>query len=262
MSEFFGVIRYEFNMFLRRPGMWIAYLCLYVFYAVLLFMPDPMGEIISFPADETWQVAGQQLFYYNMFMVLLAGIISADRMQRDFRLGVCELQQSTPLRRPVYILAKYFGVLAGSLVPMLILVVGTAVFSILMGAPPQYLGAMLVAFLAMGVPAHAFVVAFSLACPLVMPVRVYQVLFTGYWFWGNYLNPGAFPTISDTVLVPSGKYVLEGFFGGFPSSRNLEWLGPLYTPAGATLNLVVLALCILAVLCVLDRYLKWQARRA
>jgi ABC-type glycerol-3-phosphate transport system permease component len=125
----------------------------------------------------------------------------------------------------------------------------------------HFIGILLVAFLGMAVPAHAFVVAFSLACPLVMPVRVYQVLFTGYWFWGNYLNPSAFPTISDTLLVPSGKYVMEGFLGGFPAG-SVQNSGPLYTATDAALNLTVLAGCIVIVLFVLDRYLRQQARRA
>jgi hypothetical protein len=40
--------------------------------------------------------------------------------------------------------------------------------------------------------------AFSLACPLVIPLRICQVLFTGYWFWGKLISPKVFPTISDT----------------------------------------------------------------
>jgi ABC-2 type transport system permease protein len=261
VSQFFGILRHEFNMSVRRPGMWIAYLILYIFYAIILFAPVQPGKAIFFPADELWQIAGYTLFYSNMFMVILGGILSADRMQRDFRLGVRELQQSTPLRLPVYILAKYFGVLAGVLTPMLVWVMLVALFGITQAAPLRFIGIMLTAFLTMGVPAFAFVVAFSLACPLVMPVRVYQVLFVGYWFWGNYLSPGAFPTISDTLLVPSGKYVMEGFFGGFPSAYN-NLLPSFYTATDAVLNLSVLALCIFAALFALNRYLRWQTRHA
>jgi hypothetical protein len=249
-------------MALRRPGMWIAYLFLYGFYGVILLSPELSGEtIIIFPADQLWQGAGYVLFYCNMFMIVLGGILSADRLQRDFRLGVSELQQSTPLGLGVYTLAKYFGVLAGVMLPMLVWVMAVAVFGIFQGAPVHILGIMLVAFLTMGLPAYAFVVAFSLACPLIMPVRVYQVLFVGYWFWGNYLNPGAFPTISETLLVPSGKYVLEGLLGGFPTTyTNLP--ASSYTATDAVLNLSLLALCIVAVLSAVNLYLRWQARRA
>jgi len=248
-------------MSLRRRGMWIAYLILYIFYGFILFYPDPSGKNVPFPVNELWQVAGYILFYSNMFMVLLGGILSADRMLRDYRLGVRELQKSTPLRLPVYLLAKYFGVLAGVSVPMLVWMLIVAVLGMSYGAPLYFIGIMLVAFLSMGVPAYAFVVAFSLACPLIMPLRVYQVLFTGYWFWGNYLQPGAFLTISGTLLVPSGKYVMEGFLGGFPSS-NTNLPASFYTATDAFLNLSVLVVCIVAVLFTLNYYLKWQLHRA
>ncbi len=259
MFRFFGILRHEFGMYLRRPGVWIAYLLLYGFYAVILFAPSPVGDYVPLPLDELWQFAGQTLFYGNMFMTLLAGIISADRLQRDFRLGVRELQSSTPLSLPAYIRAKYFGVLAAALTPMLIwvLLIGIA-YVIWFDAPLHFIGILLVTFVGMTIPAHAFVIAFSLACPLVIPVRVYQILFTGYWFWGNYLNPGAFPTISETLLVPSGKYVLEGFLGGFPSYNLPTTPRQLYTSQEAVMNLIVLAACIAVALIILDRYLRWQ----
>lgn len=91
-----------------------------------------------------------------------------------------------------------------------------------------------------------------------MPLRVYQILFTGYWFWGNYINPEMFPTLNGTLLTPSGMYSYQGFFGGFINSTE-----PLtYSASDAALNLIVLGLCIIAVMVVLNIYLQWQSRRA
>jgi hypothetical protein len=189
----------------------------------------------------------------------VGGILAADRIQRDFKQNVRELQNSTPVRHSIYILGKYFGVLASILLPMLIWVLlaslGALVFA---EATVGFMLPMLLAFFSMSVPACAFVVAFSLVCPLVMPVRVYQILFTGYWFWGNYLNPEIFPTINGTLLTPGGRFVLEAFFGVF--SRSDDFIP--YTPAEAGLNLLVLGLCIIAVLFALDRYLLRQSRKA
>jgi hypothetical protein len=103
-------------------------------------------------------------------------------------------------------------------------------------------------------------VAFSLACPLVIPLRIYQVLFTGYWFWGNMLSPKAFPTISDTVLNAVGQYPLQAYFGVYTDSTNTVLNG--YTVQQAVLNQVVLAGCIVAVLFVLTRYMRHQERIA
>jgi hypothetical protein len=181
-------------------------------------------------------------------------------MQRDVRTGVHELQQSTPLSISIYILAKYFGVLLSVLLPAFIIVLTVGSLVVIRGiASATFLWPLLLAFLTIAVPSHAFVVAFSLACPLVMPLRVYQILFTGYWFWGNLLSPQAFPTISDTVLNAVGQYPLQGFFGMYFDASNME---THFTAPEAAINLVVLMACIVSALFVLDRYLHWQARRA
>jgi ABC-2 type transport system permease protein len=135
----------------------------------------------------------------------------------------------------------------------------TLAFNLLMvisGMPVLVVWISLLAFLSIVVPAFAFITIFSLACPLVMPVRVYQVLFTGYWFWGNFLNSQFIPTIADTYLSAAGKYACRGFFNG------CIWSGsPLEgsTSLDAWLNLGVLAGCILAALVITERFLAWRS---
>jgi hypothetical protein len=198
-------------------------------------------------------------FTFNLFLPVMVGILSADRLQRDFSMGIRELQESTPLRLLEYTLGKYFGVLLASLTPVFIwLLLITGLFIAFGNAPISFFFTMTLAFLAIMVPAFAFVTAFSLACPLIMPLRVYQILFTGYWFWGNYISPEFFPTLNGTLLTVSGMYAYQGFFGGFINAS-----APLtYSASDATLNLLVLGLCIVAVMVVLNYYLQWQSRRA
>jgi len=259
VSQFFGVTRHEFNMSIRRPGLWISYILLGLFYLITNLTPGlDASEDVILP-DEVWYEAGHIVFMFNIFMPLLAGILSADRMQRDTRTGVRELQCSTPLSTSAYIVAKYLGVLLTVLAPMfvLVLMVGTALMAKGL-APLNFFGPLLLAFLSIAVPAHAFVVAFSLVCPLVMPLRVYQVLFTGYWFWGNLLSPKAFPTISDTLLNAVGQYPLQAFFGVFTDSTHKVEGG--FTPPEAVLNLIVLTACIAVALFAVNQYLCWQER--
>ena len=179
--------------------------CCSCFIPALLFLPPPDGELDEgeiITMGELWKYAGRIVIQFNLFLPVVGGILAADRMQRDFRLGVRELQNSTPLSRPAYILGKYFGVLASLLLPVFLWVTAVAVALAATGyAPWAMLYAMPVACLAMTVPAFAFVTAFSLACPLIMPLRVYQILFTGYWFWGNFLNSESLPYHQrDTAL--------------------------------------------------------------
>ncbi len=251
-------------MSLRRKGLWIAYGLLFVFHTVLLFSPPPIGEMVKgevIARREVWQVAGRFLLACNVFFPVVAGILSADRVRRDFRLGVRELQESTPLSRHVYVLAKYLGSLASSLLPLFLWVMSIAVILTVVGrAHASMLYAVPVAFLAITVPAFAFVVAFSLACPMVMPLSIYQILFTGYWFWANFIPPKLFPTLNGTLLTPSGMFAQEGFFGG-PVSKALQG-AVQHTPADAVANLTVLGLCSAAILFLLDLYLGHRARRA
>lgn len=259
MSRFLGVLRHEFNMSMRRPGMWIAYGLVLLFYSITVMYPVPEEKVTILTDKQIWQYAGQMAFTFNLFLPVMVGILSADRLQRDFRMGVRELQESTPLQFAEYILGKYFGVLIASLTPVLIwLWLITGLFIAFGNAPIEFFFTMTLAFIVIMVPAFAFVTAFSLACPLIMPLRVYQILFTGYWFWGNYINPEMFPTLNGTLLTPSGMFAYQGFFLGFINSTE-----PLtYSASDATLNLVVLGLCIAAVMVVLNLYLQWQSRRA
>ena len=259
MSRFFGVLRHEFNMSMRRPGLWIAYSLLFLFYSVTVMYPVPEEQVTILTDKQTWQYAGQMAFTFNLFLPVMVGILSADRLLRDFRQGVRELQESTPLSLVTYTLGKYFGVLLASLTPVLIwLWLITGLFIAFGNAPVEFFFTMTLAFLAIMLPAFAFVTAFSLACPLIMPLRVYQILFTGYWFWGNYINPEFFPTLNGTLLTVSGMYAYQGYFLGFINASE-----PLtYSASDATLNLIVLGLCIVAVMVVLNVYLQWQSRRA
>lgn len=261
MSQFFGVLRHEFKMAVKRPGMWVAYGLLYIFYGFTVIRFDATKSVSTYTAPEMWNAAGETMFILNIIMVLLGGILAADRMQRDFRLGVRELQQSSPLRLSSYILAKYFGVLAAVITPMFVYVVVIALLVVTLGGPLVFATIFLVAFAAMGIPAYAFVVAFSLVCPLVMPVRVYQVLFVGYWFWGNYLNPDAFPTISGTLLVPSGRLVLNGFFGGL-SSLLANNIPEAQARSEAVINLLLLFSMIVLVLVAARLILRRKALRS
>ncbi len=250
MSNFFGVVRHEFNMSIRRPSLWIAFGLLFMFYTLSAFR----GELQVKP-NELWQFSGQMGFVFNLFLPVAAGILAADRMQRDFRLGVRELQLSTPLRVSIYILGKYVGVTLAFLTPILIWIwIITSGLIVQDKAPLYLLYTMTLAFFSITLPAIAFVTAFSLACPLIMPLRVYQILFTGYWFWGNYLNQEQFPTLSGTYLTPGGMLVFDGYFGGFAG------MTPIYTSTDATLSLITLGLSILAVILILNFYLGRQAQ--
>jgi hypothetical protein len=176
-------------------------------------------------------------------------------------MGVHELQVSTPLGTSTYVFAKYLAALASCLSPLFAWLMAVALVMAVVGhAPAGFLYAVPAAFLAITVPAFAFVVAFSLACPLVMPLPVYQILFTGYWFWANFVPPALFPTLNGTLLTPGGAYALQGFFGGPIAEAYLR--APHIGAVDAVFNLTVLTLVATSALLILERALNRRARRA
>src|SRR5512138_386478 len=127
-------------MSIRRPGFWISYVLLSLFYVVTILSPslkEPTSIVSDIIApDRIWPQAGHLVFMFNIFLPLLAGILAADRMPHDVRTGVRELQRSTPLPVREYVLAEYVGVLLSVLLPMLVLVAVTGGLIVVRGLAP------------------------------------------------------------------------------------------------------------------------------
>ncbi len=258
MNQIWNIFKEEYRMSICRPGIWLAYGVIFLLYFYAMSLPEKAALPEVYDSADLWAVSGVAVFELNMFAPLLAGISSADRLVRDRILKMDELLRSTPLTRWSYVLGKYAAALISMLTPLFLYVQVISIFLIIKGAPAVIALINLVSFCALTLPAFAFVIAFSVACPLVLPLRVYQVLFTGYWFWGNYLNPGFIPTLSGTWLMPCGKIVLESLF------RTTVMIDGLlrYTPFDALMNLVTLAVCAVLALVAAERWLAWKARTA
>lgn len=254
MSAFFGVVYYEYRMAIRRWGLWLAFGLSGLPFALRFAELDAQTVRAA-----NLSLAGAVALSLNFMMPVVAGIVIADRLTRDRQLGTWELLAATPLSRQGYVLGKYAGAVLATLTPVLATLLLVAGLLVGRGAAPTLLLQALVAFLAINVPAHLFVAAFSLACPALLPVRVYQVLYTGYWFWGNFLNPKAIPTLAGTLLTPGGQFVAGAFF---QASFGDPAASAGYTPLQAGLNVAVLLACAAGALAALERYLAWQDRRA
>ncbi len=267
MSAFWAVARYEYRMAVRRWGVWLAMAIAAVPYLLpALAGPIESGAGGSVPAGSIWAFAGSTVLQLNLLMPIIGGIAMADRLPRDWRLGTRELLAATPLGRRSYVLGKYVGVVAAAVTPVLAVVALLAAIlsarGLAAGVSPAGLavmnGGLLAGFLAIIVPAYLFIGAFSLACPAVLPVRVYQVLYVGYWFWGNFLNPRFIPTLAGSPLTPSGEYAAAGFF----SASKVSGMVTTHSAAEGLLSIAVLLGSAAVALLALERYLAWQARRA
>lgn len=258
MKQFLDVYSYELKMSIRRKSLWISFGMICLFFILGLNTTTGDGLLNHLIGRDFMLEAAETVFTMNMFSPLLVGVLASDRLQRDTQNNIRELQKSTGIGIWKYLLTKYIGVVSSV---FLVGLVGTLVhgaFSIVvLDYSPIFLLAEAVVFSVMLGPAFAFVTAFSLGIPLFLPVRVYQILFTGYWVWGNLLTSRLVPSISDTVLNASGMFALQGFYG---STISPVGSGP-HNALEAWINICVILLLTILALLVTGFLIKWQTNR-
>jgi ABC-2 type transport system permease protein len=258
MKNIYGVFVYEFRMGIRRKGVWLAYGTIFVFYFFAIITTGRFLITTGMTIANMWAVSALLAFIYNLFIPVVGGIAAGDRLIRDRNLHMEELLRSTGLRLRDYLVGKYFGALAAISLPVFMGILALRIYSLFLGAPLVTIGMTIVSFLVINLPAYAFITSFSLACPLVIPTRVYQVLFTGYWFWGNFLYPGMFPTLSGTLMQASGRIPAEGWFGSVIEMVTSQG----FTSMEAWINLGLLMMCIALALLAAGKYLSVERHLA
>jgi ABC-2 type transport system permease protein len=259
LAVFLGAFKYEFRMQIRRRALWIT-MALIVFVVVGILgrqqrLLDAITHLNSIP------LLTDVVEWTNLVNIILpvgVGIMLADRLPRDRRMKVDELFTSLPGALSARLNGKYLGSMFASLVPVLAFyIVGLGVIfsqTYNLMIVPYALAAVATIML----PGMLFISAFSIACPAIMWVPLYQFLFVGYWFWGNWLGQNAgIPTLSATILTPVGGYMSLGFFGVQSGRVGSIQATPLQGIESISLLLGITVL----VMFVLWQLLKWQQAR-
>lgn len=260
MPETFAVFRYEYLMQIRRWGLWIGLLLTTGLYFFLLLRA--VGNPKVLPPEYTsqpWKLATLLIEEFALFAPAAAGILAADRFTRDRALGTGELINSALSLKGPLVLGKYAGsVLAIFTPPFILLVAELVSLAAYYQQPALFLTAPVV-LLAVVVPSWLFVVAWSLIFPLVMPLRLYQVLFAGFWMWAVAVPPNRLPTINFSILSVSGQYAHYAFFLNDPTGSS--YMRPPATVGLAVVNMsLIVGLSVLA-LALIPFVLRWQEQR-
>ncbi len=255
MKYLYGVIRYEYKMSIKRIGLLVIFALFALFFVLTTFISRE--DFIAGAAMDgaLWPTAANVMII-NLFVPVVCGILASDRIVRDEKLYMRELLRTTILSNKQYVWGKYLGVTLSEVTCILVITFSLGLSLFFIGLPFEIIPMCLLISLAVNVPAVVFVNAFSLMCPSWMPVRIYQILFTGYWYWGNYLNAEKFFSISDTILNVAGFYPLEAYWGityGAPRG---------YTPVDALLNLLVIIVLAATALFVEERIIRQREANA
>ncbi|HEX6482790.1 MAG TPA: hypothetical protein VF043_28440 [Ktedonobacteraceae bacterium] len=253
LPTLFGVINYEFRMQFRRRALWITFLCI----ALLFLIRGGFHTFVVFePNEPLLPLVAAWARSLNFLLPIAAGVLLADRLARDRRTRVDELFTSMPGALSIRLAGKYVGCTLATLLPIFLFYsigVGSILFHThdVMTIPDA-----LEAFAAISLPGILFVSAFSIACPFLLWVPLYQFLFVGYWFWGNILGPRfGIPTLSSTILTPVGGYMASGFFGD-----NQQLIQNATVMQGVESLLLLLGISLL-VMVVLWQLMKWEQVR-
>lgn len=254
---FFGALVYEFRMQIRRRAVWITMILLILL--VIMALRGFTGGYNTFLGINELPlqtVIANWTDIINAILPIGVGVLLADRLPRDRRMRVDELFTSMPGALSSRLVGKYTGSMLATLVPMFAFYCTGIGYIFFQVQQPQVLLLAVETFAAIVLPGILFISAFSIACPAILWVPLYQFLFVGYWFWGNWLGARTgIPTLSDTILTPVGTYISSGFFGDsiFPIQHATVWQG---------IESMLLLLGIAAiVMIVLWSYLKWQQLR-
>jgi hypothetical protein len=208
------VARYELRMQLRRPALWLVTTLVSGLITYLLIGAGKGAPPASIPWPDVLRAAAHRSLLINMLFPVAAGLLLADRLSRDRALGTGEVLDSIGLRPASRLWGKLAGAGGALALPCLGYTLAVGGYAAVSHEGPRALLAGLLAFLAIGLPAVAFVAAFSLVGGDLVGRVACVVLFTGYWFWGNLIDPHTIPSLSCTLLSPVGGNVSAGLFGG------------------------------------------------
>lgn len=197
------MIRYEFLMQIRKRSLWISTAAL----GLLMVVAQGDRGPRHLPADASARtVMASWAILFGILLPIGFGMVLADRLTRDRRLGVGGLLDSLPIGPGAIVVRKYLGGVAATALSGLtaLLLVAVAEFAsrrdplLFVWAPAVFALVML--------PGLAFVAAFALVVPVAVTAPLFRVLFVGYWFWGNMLSPQFMPSFTGTLLTPIGDY--------------------------------------------------------
>lgn len=260
-----GALRYEFRMQVRRPTVWITFIVITIL--LLLEFNQGQGSLnITMPAAlahyPLLSVIADWTFNVNTYLPLCIGALLAGRLPRDRRTKVDELFTTMPATLNARLFGKYLGSMLATLIPMFLVYFGVIGYILYLTHNILVIPLALETFVVIVLPGVLFVSAFSIACPAIMWVPLYQFLFICYWFWNTLWFHKELFNLGRTILSPIGVYIAFGFYRLEPLETGPHGDPGIHaTPLLAGASILLLVGSALLVMFALERFLKWRQAR-
>lgn len=250
--QIWATLRAEIAMQWRRWGLWLAFGCvaallllLAVQTAIYILHPPSTSIYVHFPAEELDNTVIYGATAYGvMFFGLLAALLVVDRLERDRRLGILELQRTVPQGYASYALGKFLGNYVAVLVPILITYLLCVLMTVLLGWSAALLMKFFLVFGLVFMPSSLAAVSLTLLLSSFLPLRVVQVGFSLLWF--EFCIGIGWHGLAYSIFNPSGVYVYP-VIAPIPQLPTIE---PNFhtSPHLALLNIMILLLTALVAL--------------
>jgi ABC-type transport system involved in multi-copper enzyme maturation permease subunit len=247
MTAFAATARYELRMQLRKPAIWIATglpFGLYALFAVLGSDSTGLQRYRYETSPKVWMV--DALGWFTPVLPMVFGIVLADRLVRDRKLGVAELLDATPANRSARLVGKYLGACAATAVPVALVYLIVAVAFMVWREQPAALWWGLATFTVVVVPLLLLAGSLSFLGPQLMPTPLFRVLVASLFFWAAVTEvESEFPSFAGTLLSLTMDYPLGVFFDSpnattGPAGVALDFLRPQPTTGAAVLSLALI----------------------
>jgi hypothetical protein len=258
-GQVWATMRAELVMQWRRWGLWVAFgtatglLVLLTVQAALFLSHLPPTSLYAREHYTSEDLNNTLIYgttiYGVMFYGLVAALLVVDRLFRDQRLGMVELQRATPQGSAVYVLSKFLGNYLAMLCPVLLSYLLCALITIILGWPEVLIQKFLLAFVLVYVPASLAVIGLTFWLTSFLPLRVVQVGFALLWVFCN-IGAG-WNVLTYSIFNPNGLYVYPVFFPIFPP---LPTTNPDFT---TSLPLALLNIAVLTLTGVISLCLTW-----
>lgn len=266
-GQIWATIRAEIAMQWRRWGLWVTFasvagllLLLTAQSALFLLHPPPTSMYQHYTVmDKINIMIINTATYASIFLGLVVVLLVVDRVQRDRRLGMFELQRATPQGYACYVLGKFLGNYVAVLVPTFLVYLLCALLSLALGWPLALLLKFMQALALVFIPSSLAAIGLALLLASFLPVRFVQVGFSLLWLYLN-TGLGQYGGFGASIVNPSGLYVYPVFF---PLTTPMQSVYPNFKTSMhlALLNIAVLLLIAIVALFLTYGSLTFQRHR-
>jgi hypothetical protein len=216
LGQLWGTIHSEIRMQWRRWGLWLAFagalaLILLVISQGISTLQTQLSNSHEAITDIVNYLTFLTTYLIDYLFPPLAALMASDRLVRDSKLAIAEMQQATSQSSGIYILGKFIGNYIAMLVPTLLGILIFGLIFVVLGVPLTLLSSLLLAFVLVFMPVYAAFIGLTLLLSSLLPLRSIQIGIPLLWLY-SMLSPFHWYTINNTIFNPNGMYIFPVFF--------------------------------------------------